>query len=471
MESYKKTIAISANIALKLKVLAEEKESIRRKLAVTAKQLALTAKEKEIARRKLVITARKLAKTAKEKESARLKLVVTAEQLKRLYETLEKKVLDRTKDLEQIRSKNEAILTSIGDGLVVVDKEGKINYINTSFEEMLGWKSKEIVGKSMVQVVPREDQSGTKVSFKERILTQVLSGEKFVADLTNPFYYIRKDKTRFPASSIVAPVILLGKIVGAVEVFRDITKEKEIDKAKTEFVSLASHQLRTPLSTVSWYSEMLLAGDAGEVTINQRKYLEEIYNGNLRMVELVNTLLDVSRIELGTFMVESKPTDIVKLVQGVAGEQKLQISTKNIKFSLSFGDNTPLIQADPKLLRMVIQNILTNAIKYTQDGGKVKLSILLDKIKSNICIKVSDTGYGIPKDQQNKIFSKFFRADNVVGKDTEGTGLGLYIAKSIVEQAKGDIWFESEEKKGTTFFVTLPLKEIRKRKKANRVLS
>ena len=255
------------------------------------------------------------------------------------------------------------------------------NYINKSFEEILGWKSREIIGKSMVQIVPREDIHGVKVSFKERILTQVLSGEKFVADLTNPFYYIRKDKTRFPTSSIVAPVILNEKIVGAVEVFRDITREKEIDKAKTEFVSLASHQLRTPLSTVNWYSEMLLAGDAGKVTLSQKKYLEEIYNGNHRMVDLVNTLLDVSRIELGTFIVETKPTDITKLIQSVINDQRLLINEKKIRFSSAFEDKIPRIKADPKLLRMVIENLLSNSVKYTPDSGKVKLVLQLEKVK------------------------------------------------------------------------------------------
>lgn len=424
----------------------------------TAMKLEILAREKEVARRKLVITAKQLAVTAKEKESTRRKLVITARELKKLHDTLEKKVLQRTRDLEQIRSRNEAILASIGDGLIVVNKEGEISYVNKSFEEMLGWKSQEIIGKSMVEVVPREDASGTAVLFKERILTQVLSGKKFVANLNNSFYYIRKNKSRFPASGIVAPVVLDGKIIGAVEVLRDITKEKEIDKAKTEFVSLASHQLRTPLSTVSWYSEMLLAGDVGEVTSEQKKYLEEIYHGNQRMVDLVNTLLDVSRIEMGTFIVESKPTDIVKLAQDVIEEHKLQISERRIKFLCSFKQNMPLIQADPKILRMVIQNLLSNAIKYTPEGGKVEASI--DLVKGNgIIFKVSDTGYGIPTDQQNKIFTKLFRADNVVGKDTEGTGLGLYIAKSIVEQSGGKIWFESSENKGTTFYVTLPLKK------------
>jgi len=432
------------------------------KLDKTARQLAIIAKEAESARRKLVITAKQLAVTAREKESTRRRLVITARALKRLHGTLEKKVLQRTKDLEQIKSRNEAILRSIGDGLVVVDKEGKISYINKSFEEMLGWQSEEILGKSMVEVVPREDINGVGVSFKERILTLVLNGQKFVADLTNPFYYIRKNKSRFPTSSIVAPVILEGKIVGAVEVFRDITKEKEIDKAKTEFVSLASHQLRTPLSTVSWYSEMLLAGDAGEVTPNQKKYLEEIYNGNQRMVDLVNTLLDVSRIELGTFVVESKPTDLKKLVISVISEQQPQIDEKRIKFVPSFDAHISLLQADPKLLRMVVENLLSNAIKYTPDGGRVKL-VLSHNDDKTVSIIVSDTGYGIPKNQQDKIFTKLFRADNVVGKDTEGTGLGLYIAKSIVEQAGGKIWFESDENKGTTFSVTMPMRGLKKR--------
>ncbi len=440
MEIKKPITSAASKLVLRLKILAKEKEITRRKLVVTARQLAVTAREKEITRRKLA---------------------VTAQELRRLHATLEKKVLRRTKDLEQIRSKNEAILTSIGDGLVVVDKEGRITYINKSFEEMLGWKSQEILGKSMVQVVPREDQNGIGVLFKERILTQVLAGQKFVADLTNPFYYIRKDKSRFPVSSIVAPVILNKKVVGAVEVFRDITKEKEIDKAKTEFVSLASHQLRTPLSTVNWYSEMLLTGDVGEVTIDQKKYLEEIYNGNQRMVDLVNTLLDVSRIELGTLVIELKPTDIVKLAQNVINEHKLQIIEKKIKLLPSFEDNIPLIKTDPKLLRMVIQNLLSNAIKYTPDGGRVSISLALEE-EANVVLTIADTGYGIPKNQQNKIFTKLFRADNVIGRDTEGTGLGLYIAKSIVEQAGGKLWFESKENQGSTFYATLPLRKIKK---------
>lgn len=379
--------------------------------------------------------------------------------------------------VEHTKSEYEAMLKSIGDGLVVVDKEGKITYTNIASEEMLGWKFHEIIGKKMDKVIQAEDVDGTKIEYKDRIMTQVLLGRKFVVDQTNQIYYVRKNNTRFPISSVVSPVLLDSKIVGAVAVFRDITKEREIDKAKTEFVSLASHQLRTPLSAVRWYSEMLLAGDAGEVSPEQKKYIEEIYRGNQRMIGLVNALLDVSRIEMGTFIMESKPVDVVKLAQDVIDDNKLHISEKRISFSGVFQKKILNIQSDPKVLHIVLQNILSNAIKYTPEGGKVELSIFHEESDKNnlkggnsrvknkdnitekyIIIKILDSGYGIPKDQQSKIFTKLFRANNVVGKDTQGTGLGLYIAKSIVDQSGGNIWFESNENKGTVFYVRLPIR-------------
>ncbi len=356
----------------------------------------------------------------------------------------------------QKKALNEAILESIGDGLVVVDKEGKITYVNQAFEKMVGWTSKEVLGKLVVEVVPRESEKGEVVLFNERILTKVLSGEVVIADLINPFYYIRKDKSRFPASSIVNPILLEKKIIGVVETFRDITKEKEIDKAKTEFVSLASHQLRTPLSTISWYTEMLLAGDAGKLNVEQTRYLDEVYKGNQRMISLVNALLSVSRMDLGTFVLEPELTDVVLLVHNVVVEQKPQIDRKNIKFFSKFEKNIPLIQVDPKLLSMVVQNLLSNSVKYTPEKGKIEISLTLDSKKKMLLFKVSDNGYGIPRNQQDKIFTKLFRADNVRGKDTEGTGLGLYIVKAIIDNSGGKVWFESKEDKGTTFYVTLP---------------
>ncbi|MDB5204664.1 MAG: Signal transduction histidine kinase [Candidatus Taylorbacteria bacterium] len=373
---------------------------------------------------------------------------------------LEQKTIELEQSEQNIlhtKAISDAILESIGDGLVVVDKEGRITYVNQAFERMVGWKAEEVLGKSIIEVIPRESEKGEIVEFNERILTKVLSGEIVIADLTNPFYYIRKDGSRFPTSSIVTPIILDGEIIGVVETFRDITKEKEIDKAKTEFVSLASHQLRTPLSTINWYTEMLLAGDVGKLNSDQEKYLDEVYRGNQRMVGLVNALLSVSRMDLGTFVLEPEPTDVTALVRGVVNEQKPQIDQKKISLFPLFGTNIPLIQTDPKLFRIVIQNLLSNAIKYTPEKGTIELSLDLINKKKTLLFKITDTGYGIPQNQQDKIFTKLFRADNVREKDTEGTGLGLYMVKSIIDNSKGKVWFESTENKGTTFNVELPV--------------
>lgn len=263
---------------------------------------------------------------------------------------------------------------------------------------------------------------------------------------------------RVHAKTTLDPQSTPLKIVGTLQ---DVTKEKEVDQAKSEFVSLASHQLRTPLSAINWYTEMLIAGDAGNLSEEQKKYLQEVYAANHRMVDLVNSLLNVSRLELGTFTVEPQAISIKEISQSVLGELKPQIVQKNLHLKEDYDESIGLYMADPKLMRIIIQNFLTNAVKYTPENGSISISLMKDI--ENILIKVSDSGYGIPKDQQSKIFSKLFRADNVKEKDTEGTGLGLYIIKSIVSESKGKVWFESEENKGTTFFVTLPLSGMQKK--------
>ena len=349
------------------------------------------------------------------------------------------------------------MLSSLGEGVIGVDLSGKIILINQAANLMLGWRQEEIAGTVLAETVPIEDEKGNLIAPEKRPMsaafTKGLTTSTSVVD--SIYYYVRKDKTKFPVAISVQPILLNGKVIGAVEAFRDITKEKDIDRAKSEFVSLVSHQLRTPLSAVNWYTEMLLAGDAGDVNSRQKTYLEEIHTGSQLMVDMVNTFLSVSRLELGTFAIEPEPTDIVALTQSVIVEQKPQIKNKKIKISVA-SKKIPLINADPKLLRMVVQNLLSNAIKYTPKYGKVDFSLSLDKEKKNVIMKISDTGYGIPQDQQDRIFSKLFRASNVKKKDTSGTGLGLYIVKSIVDRSGGKIWFESEEGKGTTFYVTLP---------------
>ncbi len=346
-------------------------------------------------------------------------------------------------------------MLSIGDGLIATDENGKIILINETAERLLGRKKRKSSARLYSEIELFEDEEGTPVPLEKHPVNMALrSGTKTTG---TTYYNMRKDRHEIPCGYYCDAGRSRGKVIGTIKVFRDITYEREIDKAKTEFVSLASHQLRTPLSTVNWYAEMLLEGDVGELNGKQKKYLDEVYRSNRRMVELVNALLDVSSLELGTFVIEPKSTDVCKLARDVIHEQKPQIDSKEIRFSLKCPRGISLMEADPKLMRMVIQNILSNSVKYTPPNGRIRLSISPIKGK-NISIKISDSGYGIPKKQHDKIFTKLFRADNVRDKDTDGTGLGLYIVKSIVEKSGGKVWFTSAgENRGTAFYVTLPL--------------
>jgi signal transduction histidine kinase len=259
----------------------------------------------------------------------------------------------------------------------------------------------------------------------------------------------------------------------------EISKEKEIAHAKTDFVAIASHQLRTPLSTIKWYADFLVSGDAGDLSEVQKKYLTQIYVSNERLIELVNGLLDVSRIDVGTFSIEPEPTDVIEKMETALCKFKKDIEVKNLTIEKSFDVFGP-INLDPRLTKIVFENIVSNSVKYTPEGGKIRVEI--KKTDKDIFIKVSDTGMGIPREQQPKIFTKLFRADNAKKAETVGNGLGLYIAKAVIEKSGGKIWFESpsldlflekenhdkkaklsKESKGSTFFITIPLKGMKKK--------
>lgn len=384
---------------------------------------------------------------------------------------------ERKKTLEE-KDKIDAILHSIGDGVFVVDKDLKVVVVNEVAAKMSGYKEEEILGAKYSDKLNFvfEDTGKINSQFIDKAIET-----KLVQKMSNHTVLINKDGSKIQVADSAAPLFDAERnIIGCVVVFRNVTKEREVDRAKTEFVSLASHQLRTPLSAINWYSEMLLEGDAGKLNEDQRKYLEEVYKGNQRMVELVNSLLNVSRLELGTFVVEPEPINIIDLIKSSVSEIKPQVIIKKIKFEERYGDNLPMFNADSKLLRMIFQNLLSNAVKYTPDEGKVVIGIAVvdaedefgGKIiaEKSIAVFVSDTGYGITLGQQDKIFSKLFRADNVREKDTEGTGLGLYIVKAIIDLSGGMIWFKSEEDKGTTFFFTLPIGGM-KRKEGTKKLN
>lgn len=249
----------------------------------------------------------------------------------------------------------------------------------------------------------------------------------------------------------IAAAVLLSIILSTIITLA--TEAKEVDHMKNEFISVAGHQLRTPITAIRWNGEMLLNSDFGPIGETQKISLQRMHSSAVHMSSLVNDFLNAARIESGRIRLTPKPTNLTELAKKILKNFETAIAEKEIKIKIAF-DNLEETNLDPELIGEVFNNLLSNAIKYSPIGGKIDFSI--KNIGDNLIVEIKDQGPGIPKAERDKIFSKFFRGKAAILIDTEGNGLGLYIIKAIVESSKGKIWFESEENKGTTFWFSLP---------------
>lgn len=397
----------------------------------------------------------------RDKEKQLQATVVELEETRRavlnVMEDLEKSRLHA----EQDKAQAEALLDSLGEGIVAIDREGLTVAMNASAQTITGIQINHVLGQPWDNYGPLVDNQGRTLPAEQKPLFRALhDGQKVSAN----WNFKQPGGVIIPVAITATPIRLEGKVIGAITVIRDITKEAEIDRAKTEFVTLASHQLRTPLSAINWYTEMLIHEDKGKVSPPQKKYLEAVYHSSQRMVDLVNALLNVSRIDTGTFVVEPKKINVAELFNSVIEETAPDIKSRGLTLVKHYDERVPPVTSDPKLIRIVLQNLLSNAMKYTK-VGKITITVTRPKtpivpvaeVDQYLLLSVADTGCGIPAAQQGSIFTKLFRADNARNVDPDGSGLGLYIAKAVVDRSGGRIWFSSEENKGTTFFVLLPM--------------
>lgn len=412
-----------------------------------------------------------LEKKVVEKTAELSKILKEMSVKNKTLEDSQKAILEILKDLEESnkaieeekarykaeRDRGEGILRylhAIGEGVVAVDCGGRMNFINLTAAKMISRaEGSPLIGKKYANeftfVVGRGDDK-KKISPVEEVFK--IAG---VYDFPQNCYLIAGSKN-IPVSGSFAPIIKNGKVLGVVGVFQDITERYKIDKEKDDFLSIAAHQLRTPLTGVRWTIESLLDGDAGKLPEKANGYLNQIFENNQRLITLVNDLLDVSRINMGKAKEEAVPVnvcktinEVVRTMDGLAKERGVAVSFEKV-CALN-----PEVKTYPKYLFQALENLVSNAIKYTPKGGSVIIAVNFKK--DTVLISVADTGIGIPKKDQEKIFSKFFRASNAVLKETEGSGLGLNVVKSFIEESGGRVSFESREGKGTTFLITFPV--------------
>ena len=357
-------------------------------------------------------------------------------------------VQNAQKKAEEEKNKTLAIITNFTDGLLVFNKENKLSLINPQAQNFLGISSKKIIGKSILEL--------TDFSVLNSLFKIFEGANKNAKKVFRKEFSLKKDLI-LEVSTL--PIIREKEKLGFLIILHDITREKIIERAKSDFVSLAAHQLRMPLSGIKWGLSMILEEDFGKLSKEQKDTLEKIYYTNERMIALTNNLLNITIIEEGKLLYRFAKEDIVKITKKTIYFLKNVSQKREIKIEFLIEKKIPKVKVDKEKISFCIQNLIENAIIYNSPKGNVKIVLKYDKIKKEILFSVRDTGIGVLKEEQKKLFTKFFRGSLALKKETVGSGLGLFVAKNIIEAHSGKIWFESEgEGKGSTFYFSLPIK-------------
>ena len=379
-----------------------------------------------------------------EKDLENVKIAV-----KNVYDDLqvEKEELIKTK------VKDEALLESIGEGVVAIDQDGKIMLMNHAAERMLGWSAEEVMGKLLVEVWKVLDEKENLIPEATRPIANAL--KVGITTINSSYFYIRKDGTKLPVAISITPVMVDNKIIGAIGAFRDITKEKEIEKLRMDFLSLASHQLRTPLSGTKWLVETMQRGILGKITQKQKEYIDQIYQVNERMIQLVSEMLSVLRLEGGAHPIKKEAVLISSLYEDIPILMMAAAKSKKIVLDNNLKEHKNVtIETDKEILKSILECFISNAINYSEIGQEVILD--MEEETAAVVFSVRDNGIGIPKEEQKRIFERFYRASNAKSFRPTGSGLGLNITKTLSEKIGAKISFKSKENKGSIFYLCIP---------------
>lgn len=363
---------------------------------------------------------------------------------------------DLVRELSQVANKSEIVINAIADGVVAVDSQGAIQLINPAAQSIIGWGKQDALKLDYRSVIKFLNRNGEQVNENTDPIQQVLRSNNPVK--TNDLQLETHSGKKLLVSVSASPVGQIG--AGAIIVFRDITHEKEEERQQAEFISTASHEMRTPVATIEGYLGLALNPNTASIDAKARDYLTKAYGSIQHLGRLFQDLLDISRVEDGRLKNTPKVVDLVAFIGELIQTFDAQARQKGLVLMFKptiqqQGVGRPLspvfyVDVDNDHLREVVSNLIENAIKYTKKGS-VTIDITGDATKA--VFTVHDTGIGIPKEDQVHLFQKFYRVDNSDTRDIGGTGLGLYLCRRLVETMGGRLWLESIVGEGSTFFV------------------
>lgn len=354
---------------------------------------------------------------------------------------------------ERIEKANrQAILESIADGVIVANSNHEITLVNKPASSILEIPPQKLIGKSVNEFLglySHFDDSWIKAIEEWADKADRIEEWTFLAD--------RLQIEEKVVSVHLSPVLSEKQFYGTVSIFRDITREVEVDKLKSEFVSTVSHELRTPMTSIKGYADLMLMGAAGEMKEAQSRYLQVIKNNADRLHMLVNDLLNISRIETGKTTLDLRPMDVTQIIEQIVDGHlrgRIQHESKELYVRLNMMPSAPLVYADHARVTQILTNLVDNAFNYTPEYGRITISVSTEN--NFVCIAIRDTGIGISKENQAKIFDRFYRAEDEAVQRVPGTGLGLSIVHSLIEMHGGQLEVESDLNVGSTFVVKLP---------------
>lgn len=356
-------------------------------------------------------------------------------------------------DHHMYQAPTQAMINSLGEGLIVTNEYGAITTVNAYALAALGFTESELIGKWLPKTIIAVDEFGRALDQLELPIVRALSSGQTVSART---HYQTKAGRVIPIHVTASPILTGGTPTGAIEVFRDLTTEHQLDVAKEEFVSLASHQLRTPATAVKSILSMLSQGDFGPLTANQKKYIDKAMASNDRQLQVIESLLNAALVDAGKMELDLDYIDLVALLREVVSEQSAPTQSRQQIIKLSMPKSDVRILADKTKLRMVLDNLISNASKYSPHSSIIRISLQKEPHHAIIC--VSDQGVGIPTDELPKLFTKFTRLENDLSHEVGGSGLGLFLTKNIVELHHGALDVDSKAGEGSTFKVVLPTK-------------